>query len=280
MLRARIPRSDINFAGSASIRIFNPTPGGGLSLALRFTIARALAQTNAASFVEGQAAPESIIAAFGEELATGTASGATVPPPTSLLGTSVQVRDQAGVVRLARLFAVSPGQVNYEMPAGTALGTATVTITNGDGVVSIGTLQVTAVAPGIFSANSNGQGLAAAQVLRIRANGTQSFENTTRFDTATGQFVAVPIDLGPETDQVFLIYYGTGIRGRSSLAGVNAQLGGVNVGTLFAGAAPGFFGLDQVNTGRIPRSFAGRGLVGLVLTVDGRVANVVQVSFR
>jgi len=48
---------------------------------------------------------------------------------------------------------------------------------------------------------------------------------------------------------------------------------------LFADAAPGFVGLDQVNV-RLSRALAGRGEVDVLLSVDGRAANPVRVSIR
>ncbi|MGH6892399.1 MAG: pre-peptidase C-terminal domain-containing protein [Dongiaceae bacterium] len=114
----------------------------------------------------------------------------------------------------------------------------------------------------------------------IPSQGTQSFELLVRFDQAQNRFVAVPIDLGPATDDVYLILYGTGIRLRSSLGMVTARVGGVTVPVLFAGATPGLIGLDQINLGPLPRSLAGRGEVDVTLTVDGKVANAVRVSFR
>ena len=58
--------------------------------------------------------------------------------PNNLLGTTVKVTDSAGHEQSAALFFVSQGQVNFLMPAGTALGAATVTITSGDGTSSKG----------------------------------------------------------------------------------------------------------------------------------------------
>src|SRR5262245_64804291 len=72
-------------------------------------------------------APESIAATFGARLAT-RAEGALVPLPTSIAGTTVKVNGE-----LARLFYVSPGQVNYIIPSGTANGLASVVVTSGDG---------------------------------------------------------------------------------------------------------------------------------------------------
>lgn len=42
--------------------------------------------------------------------------------------------------------------------------------------------------------------------------------------TNQGQLVAIPIDLGPESDQVFLNLFGTDIRFCSSHAAVSAQI--------------------------------------------------------
>jgi uncharacterized protein (TIGR03437 family) len=53
----------------------------------------------------------------------------------------------------------------------------------------------------------------------------------------------------------------------------------VDAEVLFAGAAPGFVGLDQSNV-RLPRSLAGRGEVDVVMTVDGKAANTVKVVIK
>jgi uncharacterized protein (TIGR03437 family) len=60
---------------------------------------------------------------------------------------------------------------------------------------------------------------------------------------------------------------------------VSCAIGGVSSEAVFAGAAPGFAGLDQVNV-RLPRSLAGRGEVDVELMVDGEAANKVRVSIR
>src|SRR5689334_8488340 len=65
---------------------------------------------NAVPFV----APESIVAAFGSNLATTTQSATAQPLPTELGGTSVEVNG-----RKAGLFFVSPNQINYVIPDAT-----------------------------------------------------------------------------------------------------------------------------------------------------------------
>ncbi|MGH9835015.1 MAG: hypothetical protein ACRD9Y_18495, partial [Blastocatellia bacterium] len=240
------------------------------------TIVGALANVSAASFTGAALAPESIVSAFGTALATATQVAASLPLPTTLAGTTVKVIDSVGAERSAQLFFVSAGQINYLMPAGAANGAATITVTSGDGSISIGATVLAAAAPSLFSANANGQGVASGVALRVRGE-TQTFEPIAQFDSAQNRFVSTPIALGPEGDQVFLILYGTGLRNRSSLAAVTCTIGGVAVPVLYAGETPGFAGLDQVNIGPLPRSLTGRGEVDVVLTVDGRQANVVRI---
>ncbi|MGH7817133.1 MAG: hypothetical protein ACREOR_07070, partial [Candidatus Binatia bacterium] len=174
---------------------------------------------------------------------------------------------------------VSPGQINYQIPRGTANGAATMTVTSGDGTLSVGTAPIANVAPGLFTANADGKGVPAGYVLRIRADNSQSVEPLSRFDTAQNRFVAVPIDLGPATDQVFVILFGTGIRYRSSLSAVSVRLGGENATVLFVGAQGDFVGLDQLNV-QVPRTLAGRGEIDWTLTADGKTANTVRININ
>lgn len=234
---------------------------------------------SAASFAGIELAPESIVAAFGDKLATQISSSNSIPLPTTLGGTTVTIRDSNGTERMAPLFFVAPTQINYLVPSGTAPGLATIIVASGDGTLSTGTLNVATVAPGFFSTNANGQGLASAVALRLKSDGQLIYEPISRFDTTTGHYVPVPIDLGPATDQVFLVAYGTGWRFRSSLAAVNATVGGSNSEVLFAGAADGYVGLDQCNI-RLQRTLIGRGEVNVVLSVDNKTANTVTIQIK
>ncbi|MEK7830434.1 MAG: kelch repeat-containing protein [Acidobacteriota bacterium] len=248
-------------------------------MAATVTLVRSVATVSAASFNGDVLAGETIVAGFGTGLATSVQIANTLPLPTSLVGTSVKVKDSAGVERLASLFFVAPTQINYLIPAGTATGDATITIVSGDGAVSVGKVKIAPVAPGLFSASSSGQGIAAAVVLRVKADGSQTYEQISRFDQALGKIVAVPIDLEVESDQVFLLFYGTGWRNRSSLSGVVTKIGGQTVETLYAGLQGDFVGLDQINA-RLSRNLIGRGEVDVVVTVDGVTANTVRVSIK
>ncbi|MDX2030003.1 MAG: Ig-like domain-containing protein [Blastocatellia bacterium] len=240
---------------------------------------RTVAGVSAASFLGAQIAPESIVAGFGANLAGSVQVVTTLPLPTTLNGTTIRVRDAVGVERLSPIFFVAPTQVNFQIPPSTANGTATITITAADGSTSTGLVNIANAAPGLFSANADGQGVASAVVLRVRANGEQVYESVARLDSATGKFVPVPIDLGPETDQLFLIAFGTGVRFRSSLGASSATIGGANAELLYAGSQGGFVGLDQNNI-RIPRSLAGRGEVDVKVVLDGVMSNVVKIAIK
>ncbi len=231
---------------------------------------------NAASFETGRAAPDSWVSLFGANLAGGLAVAETTPLPTWLGGTSVKVIDSAGIERAAPLHFVAPGQINFLVPAGTKPGSATIKVTTLGGSASM-PLQVEAVAPGLFSANSDGAGVAAALAQRYTTAGAQSPQYVFEYSAASGRHVAVPIDLGGTSDQVILLLYGTGIRGLGSA--VTAAIGGQPAEVLGAAAQGQYAGLDQVNV-RLPRALAGRGEVPVELTVDGKKANTLTVSIR
>ena len=242
---------------------------------------------NAASFQRAVAA-EAIVALFGVNLAASSEEATQTPLPTSLAGTSITVTDSAGnrgtaalllegvdqVAGLAPLFFVSPLQINFLMPGGLAPGLATVVVTTDSGFESRTAVLIQNVAPALFTSNRMGTGVAAALFLRVNADGSRAQDLI--FDPNTA--AAVPVSLGTEGDQVFLILFGTGIRGFTSQ--VTATVGGENVPVLGAVPQGQFVGLDQANIGPLPRGLIGRGTVNLVLTVDGKAANTVTVAIQ
>ena len=241
-------------------------------------LTRTATNTVLAASYQPQIALESIVSAFGVNLAASPQGVSGLPLPTTLGGTTVFVRDSSGTERAAPLFFVSPMQVNYQIPIGTLPGPASVTVISSNGLAQ-GTVQMNRVAPGLFTANSDGQGVPAAVAVRVKANGAQIFEPVATFDPAQNKNVPLPIDLGPEGEQVVLLLFGTGVRNRSSLSAVTITIGGVAAQIDYAGPQPDFVGLDQLNV-HVPRSLAGRGEVNLVLTVDGLVANTVKLNIR
>jgi uncharacterized protein (TIGR03437 family) len=234
---------------------------------------------SAASYASGSLAPEAIVTVFGTGLSVNTVSATTATLPTTLDGVQVQVRDSAGVTRTAQLFYVSPTQVSFLNPSGAATGMATVTIARNGTTVGQASVTAESVAPGLFSANSTGQGPAAGAAVRVKADGTQTVEPIIQLNSSTNQIEAVPITAAQGTDQLYLLAFGTGFRGRTALNAVTATIGGTAAEVSYAGAQGTFTGLDQANI-RIPSSLAGRGSVDVVLTVDGKRSNTVTISIR
>ncbi len=236
------------------------------------------ASVSAASFApSGSLTSNGIAAGFGSGLAANTVGATTVPLPTQLDGTEVTVRDAGNQTRNAGLFFVAPGQINYLIPDGTAAGAATITVRRNGTDTAQGTISIESVAPGLFAANANGQGVAAAVVLR-RRGGVDTFEPVAQFNSTTSRFEPLPIDLGPETDTVVLVAFGTGFRAAAQSA-VSATIGGTASTFVATAPAPGFEGLDQANI-LIPRSLIGRGLVDVVFTATDKPGNTVQINVK
>jgi len=224
-------------------------------------------------------APESLVSVFGQDLATGTEAAKTLPLPAILQGTRVWVRDSEGYEHPASLLFVSPRQINYQLPKNTKVGSAQIIIENEQGRRAAGTIRVQPLSAGIFTANSDGVGPAAASILRLKADGTHKSEQNYRYDAVLKQFVTIPIDLGPPGEQVFIELYGSGIRYRSELGEVQAHIGGVPVEVLYAGPQGTFVGLDQVNL-RVPRSLAGQGEVVIEVSIRGTPMNPVKMNIQ
>lgn len=239
----------------------------------------AVTSTSAASYAAGSLAAEAIGTLFGTGLSTNTASASTTPLPTTLGGVEVQITDSAGTTRSAPLFYVSPTQVSYQNPAGTTTGSATIKVLLNGATAGQGTSTVETVTPGLFAANSNGQGVAAAVALRVKADGTQVVEPVLQLNSTTNQYVTSPLTAPASSEQLFLIVFGTGFRNRTSLANVSATIGGTSTEVTYASAQGTFVGLDQANI-RIPSSLAGRGDVNVVMTVDGKTSNTVTINVK
>jgi uncharacterized protein (TIGR03437 family) len=212
------------------------------------------------------AAPESLFSVYAcaSPLAAGEAFGDPSNPLTTLLGTTIRLVDSTGVERLAPLLYAAPHQMNLAIPAGTATGPATLIVRSGGGVVSRGIVQVQPIAPELMQTGNWPVG----RIMRIR-DGATSFEPLV--ETRNGTTEATAIDLGQPTDEVYLVLLGTGIRGRSSLAGVRAIIDGIDIPVDYAGPQGEVVGLDQVVI-RLPRSLATgtRTVVDFSLVVDGK----------
>ncbi|MBL8191802.1 MAG: hypothetical protein JNK38_27560, partial [Acidobacteria bacterium] len=236
-----------------------------------------LTNVSAASFAGNIFAPGQMVTAFGTNLAETTATSTSLP--ALLGGTKVSIVDSLGLERLASLLFVSERQINYLMPDDLADGAATVFVTNAAGTIATELIEIARIAPGLFSANADGQGLAAAVALRVSSDGSQQFEPVTRFEESQRRYLAEPVRQASNGEELYLILFGTGFRHASS---VRAELGGQPVDVVYAGRqgkASELTGLDQINL-RVPNRLHISGEVVLTVVADGHQANTLKIRFQ
>jgi uncharacterized protein (TIGR03437 family) len=185
----------------------NGTPPLEPGAAVFFNLSNPAALLNvvsAADFSLGPVAPDSIISAFGKNLALSTASATPPSLPAILGGASVSVQDQTGSASQAEIYYASPGQVNFVLPQSLEPGTAVVTITTANGKSASTEIQIVPLAPKIFLVDP--RGIPAGYVVRVGPNNVQTIEPI--FTEQGGHFNEVPIDVS--NGDVYLVLFGTG----------------------------------------------------------------------
>jgi uncharacterized protein (TIGR03437 family) len=212
----------------------------------------------------------SFAAAYGTNLAAAPLIAPGSVFPTTLGGVTVSIIDSAGVNRPAPIQYVSPTQVNYIVPDGTAPGIGTVTIGS-----SSGAAQIDSVGPGLYSLPGVSP-VAAATAALYSTDGTVT--PVAVFQCAS-TCVSTPMSPGSATDKLVVTLYGTGFRNLTAAGVASITIGGVPAQILYIGAQPTEAGLDQVNV-TIPSSLAGAGEVPVTLTVNGQTANAVVLNVK
>ncbi len=208
-------------------------------------------------------APDSVAATFGSQLCQTTASATSFPLPLTLAGVTVMVNNLS-----AALLYVSPTQINYIVPTNVDPGTAVVTVMNGGSTIAVGTVVVETVSPSIFTILASGKGTPVAQT---------TFDGTSFQSVGYADGSARSLSVGTASRPNYLVLYGTGLRRRSSMSNVRVIIGGIQAEVTFLGAHSRLAGLDQMNL-KLPRELRGRGNVDVVLTVDGKTANIVTLN--
>jgi uncharacterized protein (TIGR03437 family) len=245
------------------------------------------AATQAASFVNVSAAsggtaiaPDSIASAVMDtDLDTDTVTASGLPLvtlPTTLGGFSVQVVDSAGTARLAALYSVSPGTITYLVPAETTAGSATVNVLRDGTPTGLSApADIEPVTPALFSANTDGQGVAFATAVAVAIPGTrQAPVKVFQCGEQPGSCQAAPINPGLDRP-VRLTFYGTGIRAARA---ISVTIGGMDVQVLSVAQAA-YPGMDEI-TVPLVLALRGAGLVDVVVTADGVASNAVQVAVQ
>ena len=230
---------------------------------------------NSASFQPGPVAPESLVTAFGSGFASQNIAASEQPLPPLLGDTSISIMDSKGMTTAAPLLYVSPGQASFLIPAGVAPGAASLKVMRSGAPVLTGTLNVAAISPGLYAANGNGAGAAAATYQRASAPNSVALT----FACQTGAALscrATPLSLGAADDTVFVTLYASGIRGAQN---VQVNVAGQSVPVLYSGAQGAYAGLDQINIG-IPRALAATGEASVSVLADGKTSNMTTINVQ
>lgn len=265
ILRSLILAAGLQAAACLMIGLIADQPVQGISIQ-----AQTVTTVNAASYATDHiVGAGSIVAGFGSFTTQNnqvyTAPG--LPLPTTLGGVSVTVNGVA-----AELFFTSTGQINYVIPPATPVGARTVVVTNSNGTTVNGSVTVNATAPGLFSAKATGSGTAAALT---------TFDGITYQTVFDGSGNEVSVAAGTTANPNFLILYATSVRnaaatnpndGNGVAESCKVTIQGVPCIVDYAGPAPGFVGLDQLNV-RIPPELSGFGSLNVQLTITSATPN-------
>jgi trimeric autotransporter adhesin len=215
---------------------------------------------NAASFAT-QVSPGALATVFGSNFALRNAS-AKAPLPLSLGGVSVSVNGQS-----APLLYVTPTQVNFQVPWETTLGSATITVNVNGGASNSITVPVLGAAPGLFSTSS---GHAVVQ------NSDFTLNDPTNPAKVGSTIVAYLSGSGPVSPAVAdgaATPLGTLV---SATSQSSAAIGSSTAQVAFAGLAPGFVGLVQVNI--VVPSDLQTGDYPLAITIGNETSNPALLS--
>lgn len=185
-------------------------------------------------------APRQLVSLFGTDLAPGLAVAQEQPLPTTLAGVSVEISGTA-----APLVFVSPSQVNFQIPDDYEGQQAAFVLKNNGTDSPPITPHVSRTAPAIF-------------YVRADANEEGIFTHAD-FSLITAQ--------SPAAKGEIIVAFATGLGDRQPPTRV--LVGGESAEVLYAGPAPSFQGLDQINLRVSQSSPAGDGVPVTLWTKQG-----------
>ena len=225
---------------------------------------------NAASFAPYKPlAPGMIFSLFGSNLAEGKNLASQIPLPR-LLGS---IKATLGGYDVP-LFYADGGQVNAQVPFEVAPGVATLVVTGKDSAGAPGTVTIVSAQPGVFTVSQSGTGQG------VVLDGLNNLVDSSHAVKAGEAVVIYATGLGATSPAVAT---GQAAPAVPPLALVTTTpkvtIGGVEAAVEFAGLAPGFVGLYQVNA-RVPAGVSPGNAVPLVLTQNGVASNTVTIAVR
>jgi uncharacterized protein (TIGR03437 family) len=210
-------------------------------------------------------APGCWMAIFGSGFGSAPTSASAVPLPTLLGGISVKVDGEA-----APLLYVSDQQINALIPFEVKEGDnrkITVVVTAAQGASASYTIALNRRAPALFTRDSSGTGLAHAFDSNFRS---------VDYPAAGDVIILYATGLGPTNPAASSAAGGSATEPLSRVTTeVEVFAGDQKVEVLFAGLAPGFPGVYQLNV-RVPTLWTDR----LYLRTGGWISNIAKVGLH
>jgi uncharacterized protein (TIGR03437 family) len=225
----------------------------------------------ASSAVGAPVAPGSIATVYGNFLITSLSTAAIAPLPTNLGGISLQFGSSLN----APLFAVSSGQINFQVPWELADQSQTSISAAINGQTSPAqSLTLATYAPGLFSINAQGSGQGA-----ILDSG-YSLVNTANPATAGVTVLQIYCTgLGPVTNQPASGAPASSTQLSQTTAATTVTIGGAPATVLFSGLAPGSVGEYQVDA-LVPAGSSKGAAVPVVIAIGGVTSNTVTIAVQ
>ncbi len=213
-----------------------------------------------AGLTENLSAPGALLSLYGSDFSQQTAATGGYPLPRTLGETVVLINGVA-----APLYFVSPGQINVQVPWESGTGEFFLQVRRSGAVSNALMLKVEGVYPSLFTYSYKSIELAAA------------------LNAATNSVITTDSPL-PTNGIVSLYASGLGsLSGANPASGIpfaeagtisrtlSVKVGGALASVLYAGAAPGFAGVYQVNA-RMPEGL-GPGNYAVWIEIGGRASN-------
>lgn len=229
---------------------------------------------DAASFQFGvPVAPGTLVSLFGQNLSAANALPSALPLPATLGDVEVRLNDQP----IPLLFA-GPGQVNAQIPY-TLLGDVEyqLEVRRGSSLTTPQPLVIAQARPGIFTVDLTGQGQ--GHIYRALSDGSQRLASAAEPATAGDVVVMYCNGLGRTNPTVTAGAAAPFSPLAVTSNPVTVSIGGREATVLFAGLAPGFTGLYQINA-QIPGGITPGGAVPVVLTVAGQASVPVTMGIQ
>ncbi len=273
VLTATVRSSDLSAVGPVPVTVVNTGPGGGVSRAQTFTIARPDGfpggLVNGADY-SNRLAAGSFAALFGSGLASSTFPATSLPLPKTLASVSVLVNGFA-----APLYYLSPNQINLQLPWELEGATELQVVVRSIGISAPPLqLSLSPVAPALLSADGTGTGQGA-----ILVAGTSQLAGPSRPVKRTEAVAIYCTGLGPVTAAPASGSAAPLDSLAHTLDAPSVKFGGVAGTVLYSGLAPGLVGVYQVNVQLPPDAPTGTA-VPVVLTMPGGASNTVTVSIE